>query len=62
MATHTGDEEREGFHPGGLALLLFALADFAAAVGVGSLVLGDGGTVWLFGAAGLLLAALAASG
>jgi hypothetical protein len=63
VAVHTaGGDDRPGWRPGAFGLLLFGLADFAGAVGVGSLLLGDGGTAWLLGAAALLLAAISASG
>lgn len=56
------DDEQQGFRPSVFGWLLIALADFAGAVGLGSLVLGDGGTAWLVGAAALLIAGLSTGG
>ena len=62
MATHaTGSEGRQpSWRPRPLSLLLIGLADFCGAVGLGNLLLGQAATVWLLGAAALLLAGISA--
>ena len=63
MATHVTDRESAARRPRPrpFALLLVAVADFCGAVGAGDLLLGQPAAAWLFAAAVLLLAGIAAS-